>query len=266
MAPMRVAVVCGGQSSEHEVSLNTGRMILKNLDRRKYRPTLIVIDKNGKWQFGSIKKNIGDAIKKLKDFDFVFIAIHGAFGEDGRFQTLLEKIKTPYSGSGVASSAKAIDKAASNALYEMNGIRVPRYAVIKKGEAISMKLPLVIKPSDGGSSVGISVVKFEKDLQAGLRKAFRESGHIMVQEYIEGREFTCGILEDEHGKPFALPPTEIVPKTSSFFDYQAKYKAGGSLEITPPNLPKAKIQKIQQLALKAHRLLSCRGMSRSDFI
>jgi D-alanine-D-alanine ligase len=265
---LNIAVVCGGQSSEHEISLKTGQMILKNLNRRKYRPTLVIIDKTGKWRFGDAKAiEIGDAIKKLKRFDLVFIAIHGAFGEDGHFQALLEWIGIPYTGSGVLSSAMTMDKQISNTLYETNGLRVPRYTVIKKNSKdIGIKIPFVIKPVDGGSSVGISIVKSRRNLQSGLQKAFREGGRVMIQEYIRGRELTCGVLEDENGKPFALPPTEIIPKTSTFFDYRAKYKVGGSLEITPPRLPRRKIRELQQMALKAHRILGCQGMSRSDFI
>lgn len=265
--PLNVAIVCGGQSSEHEVSLKTGQMILKNLDRRKHQPTLVIIDKTGKWKFGDAKAvEIGDAIKKLKSFDLVFIAIHGNFGEDGRFQSLLEWIGVPYTGSGVLSSAMAMDKQISNTLYETNGLRVPRHTVIQKNQSVKIRIPFVIKPAAGGSSVGISIIKSKTGLRVGLRKAFRENERVMIQEYIKGREFTCGVLEDKNGKPFALPPTEIIPKTSVFFDYRAKYKIGGSLEITPPQLHEHKIRDIQKIALKAHQILGCRGMSRSDFI
>ncbi len=265
--PIRIATICGGQSSEHEVSLRTGLMILKNLDRRKYRPAFVVIEKDGRWNFGDGKVvDISGAIKHIKRFDLVFIAIHGAFGEDGRFQALLEWIGIPYTGSGVLSSAMAMDKEVSNVLYEENELRVPRYAVVKKGQKIKLKFPFVIKPASGGSSVGVSIVKTGKDLRAGLKKTFHEDSRAMIQEYIRGREFTCGVLENKRGKPFALPPTEIIPKTSSFFDYGAKYKVGGSSEITPPQLPKRKIRELQQMALQAHQILGCRGMSRSDFI
>lgn len=264
---LNIAVVCGGESSEYEVSLNTGRMVLANLDRRKYRPMLVTIQKNGRWRFGNEKAiAIGDAIKKLKHFSLVFVAIHGTFGEDGRLQALLEWVGVPYTGSDVLSSAMAMDKQISNVLYAASGLRVPHYAVIEKDEVTDIKIPFVIKPVSGGSSVGISIVKSRKDLWPSLRKAFREGQRVMIQEYIRGREFTCGVLESEDGKPFALPPTEIIPKTSSFFDYRAKYRVGGSLEITPPRLPKEKIWELQRLALAAHRILGCRGMSRSDFM
>lgn len=266
--PLHVAVVCGGRTSEHEVSRKTGWMVLENLDRQKYRPVMVTIGKNGKWRFGNAEPvKIDEAVAQLSKFDFVFIAMHGAFGEDGRFQALLEWIGVPYSGSGVLSSAMAMDKEISNKLYEERGLLVPRYAVVGKGDKhFNVRIPLVVKPADGGSSVGISIVKLKRDLPAALRKAFKESACVMLQEYIKGREFTCGVLEDSYGKPFVLPPTEIIPKISSFFDYRAKYFVGGSLEVTPPKLPRRKIAELQRMALTAHRALACQGMSRSDFI
>jgi D-alanine-D-alanine ligase len=254
---LKIAIVCGGPSSEHEVSLKTGRMVLKNLDRKKYDPSLVVLGKT---------IDILEVIKRLEKFNFVFIAIHGAFGEDGRLQALLESAGVPYSGSGVLSSAMAMDKSVSNALYEAAGLQVPRYSTVDNNHENNIRLPVVIKPTEGGSSVGVSIIKSKGDLRAALKKAFKESGRVMIQKYIRGREFTCGVLENKNGNPFALPPTEIIPKTSSFFDYHAKYKIGGSLEITPPRLPKAKIKTLQQMALSAHILLGCSGMSRSDFM
>jgi D-alanine-D-alanine ligase len=264
---LEIAVVCGGPSSEHEVSLNTANMVLKNLDRKKYRPSIVVIRKDGLWAFNAGKvASIGEALQKLKTFDFIFIAMHGAFGEDGRFQAILEWIGVPYSGSGVLSSAMAMNKQVSNVLYETSRMNVPRYVVINKNAEKNLSLPVVIKPAEGGSSVGVSIVKSKKDLRTGLAKAFRESDRVMIQQYIKGREFTCGVLEGKNGKPFALPPTEIIPKSSSFFDYRAKYRVGGSLEITPAQLPKAQAKELQHMAVQAHVLLGCRGMSRSDFM
>jgi D-alanine-D-alanine ligase len=270
---LRVMVLCGGPSSEHEVSLRTAQMVMKNLDKKKYDPVLVVIGKRGRWKFGGSNKSfdMGGAIKKLTAlrFDFVFIAMHGAFGEDGRAQALLEWIGMPYSGTGVLGSAMAMDKNTSNILYSANGLRVSPYIVLNKHSKsvpIGLHLPVVVKPVNGGSSVGVSIVKAKSGLETAVKAAFREDERVMVQEYVKEREFTCGVLEDKKGKPFALPPTEIIPKNSFFFDYRAKYKVGGSEEITPARLPKEKIKKLQALALAAHQVLNCRGMSRSDFI
>ncbi|HEX4103943.1 MAG TPA: D-alanine--D-alanine ligase [Candidatus Paceibacterota bacterium] len=270
---LKILVLAGGPSSEHEVSLRTAQMVLKNLDPQKYRASLAVIKKDKKWHFhpGGKPMHIGDAMKRLNPsrFDFVFIAMHGPFGEDGRMQAILEWAGLPYAGSGVVSSAMAMDKGVSNILYKTNGLRVPRYVVLRRGanvKGLKIALPVVVKPVNGGSSVGVSIVKAKKELGKALNVAFKEGDRVMLQGYIKGRELTCGVLEDEEGTPFALPPTEIIPKTSSFFDYRAKYKVGGSLEITPARLAEPKLKELQQLALKAHTTLGCRGMSRSDFI
>jgi D-alanine-D-alanine ligase len=255
---MRMMVLCGGPSSEHEISLKTAKTAFDNLDRKKYAPEIGIIGKNGMWSVGKGRPvAVSHALKKVKNFDFVFIAMHGAFGEDGRIQALLEWAGVPYSGSGVASSAMAMDKNISNILYSAHGMLVPEYAVVDS-HSFKISMPFVVKPINGGSSVGVSIIRRRKDLKISSR--------VMVQEYVKGREFTCGVIEGPDGKPFALPPTEIIPRKASFFDYGAKYETGGSAEITPPKLPMKQIKELQALALTAHRILGCSGMSRSDFI
>ncbi len=268
---LKMLVIGGGLSSEHEVSLATSRMIVKNLDAAKYDAHLVIIGKNGTWKFGKEKSvDIGTAIQKIsrEKFDFVFVALHGIFGEDGRIQSLLEWLGLPYSGAGVMSSALAMDKEMSNVIYSAIGLRVPPYVIIEKRMAriSGVSLPVVVKPVNGGSSVGVSIVKTKKEIATALKKAFGESRRVMVQKYIKGKEVTCGVIEDEAGNPFALPPTEIVPQSALFFDYHAKYATGGSLEITPARISAKQIGEIQKLAVQAYIALGCRGMSRSDFI
>ncbi|MEK7519037.1 MAG: ATP-grasp domain-containing protein, partial [Patescibacteria group bacterium] len=123
----------------------------------------------------------------------------------------------------------------------------------------------VVKPVRGGSSIGISIVHSKKQLQGAMRRAFREDDEIILQQFVTGRELTCSVLE-QHGKPFVLTPTEIIPKHADFFDYKAKYQAGGSREITPPHLSNNWIKKVQSAALTAHKIFQCRGLSRTDFI
>ena len=268
--PLKLAVLCGGPSSEHEVSLNTAKMILKNLDRKKYTPTLVTIQKDGKWKFGSAKPiAIGDALSKLGSFDFAFIAMHGVFGEDGRMQALLEWVGVPYSGSGVLSSGMAMDKGISNDIFKTIGMKVPRYKVLNRNwpsDKYQFEIPAVVKPIDGGSSVGVFIAHSENDFQKAVRKVLAKNERVMVQQFIKGREFTCGVLEGSNGIAFALPPTEIIPRSSKFFDYKAKYNVGGSLEVTPAKLSPAMTKAMQAMALKAHHALNCRGMSRSDFL
>ena len=237
-------------------------MVFGNLDRTKYIPEICIIDKWGMWKIGNQSAiDITEALKKIKKFDFVFIAMHGAFGEDGRLQALLEWIDMPYSGSGVASSAMAMDKNVANILYAAHGLRVPKYGIFDKDsmrQALKFPLPFVAKPINGGSSVGVSIIKKRND--------FKIRGRVMAQEYIKGREFSCGVIEDTKGNPFALPPIEIIPKSSFFSDYKAKYEIGASSDVTPPHLPKRQMKELQNLALAAHRILGCSGVSRSDFM
>jgi len=281
---IRVAVVRGGPSSEYEVSLKTGAMIFQYLNRKKYTPKLITISKSGKWPI---------TFRKLKqNFDIVFNAMHGEYGEDGTVQTLLDKHKIPYTGSGVAASRDGMDKIASMKLFKRAGLAVPQTRVVRTSAALesaarSFGFPVVVKPKGAGSSVGVSIVKRLSALARAFQKAVRR-GSVIVQQFIAGREVTCGVLEIEGGPAalpgsrnstmlrakdtqsnfhyLALPPTEIVPKGSSFFDYRAKYAKGGSDEITPARISKAETQKVQHAALLAHRAIRASGYSRSDFI
>lgn len=256
----------GGPSAEYDVSLNTGKMILANLDKKKYTAKGIRIGKNGKWPV---------KISKLKnDFDVALIAMHGEYGEDGTIQKLLEKIRLPYTGSGSRASSLGMDKAVSTRIFEKAGIKAPRFSILKirkgnlmpSGKAQTLfDLPVVVKPSDRGSSAGTAIVKKIQELLPAIKEAAKFSENVMVQQFIEGREFTCGVLEVK-GKPIALPPTEIVPKLRGFFDYYSKYTSGASREITPPRIPTSEIKKIQSLTLKAHKAIGAKGISRSDFM
>lgn len=268
---LKVLVIGGGLSSEHEVSLKTSRMVAENLDVQEYDVKSVIIQKDRKWKFGKGKPlELGAAITKIgrANFDFVFIALHGAFGEDGRIQALLEWIDLPYVGSGVLASALAMDKQMTNIIYSTVGLRVPPSVVLNgpSAKVPSISFPVVVKPVDGGSSVGVSIVKKKEELALALKTAFKESRRVMLQKYIKGKELTCGVIESAPGEAFALLPTEIVPRVATFFDYHEKYAMQGSLEITPARIPEAQIREVQKLALSAHGALGCRGMSRSDFI
>lgn len=262
---IRVAVLMGGPSSEHEVSLKSGIMVLKHLNQNKFLVLPIKIGRDGSWPL---------TISELKrQVDIVFIALHGFYGEDGQVQGLLDTFKIPYTGSGALASARAMDKEETSAILKNHGYRVPDYYIVNKKErpAIhwknpkSITLPVVIKPTNSGSSVGVNIVRKEKDFSEAIMDAFKYGDSLLVQKYIPGIEMTAGVLEI-NGHALALPPTEIVPKQGDFFNYQSKYDAGGSLEITPPNRPKELIKKVQRQALSVHRLLGCSGMSRTDMI
>jgi D-alanine-D-alanine ligase len=224
----------------------------------------VKIDKNGNWPI---------TLETLKEkIDVAFIAMHGEYGEDGQIQSLLETFGIPYTGSDPIASALAINKQKSSVLFANGGLNIPRSLALKKEDphiefaAIkNFSLPIVIKPANGGSSIGVSVTKRKADLKYAIQKALQHSDEVVAQQYIKGREVTCGVLEINQ-IPIALLPTEIIPNNSSFFDYYSKYNTSGSTEVTPPDLPKETIRKIQSIALEAHKALGCSGMSRTDMI
>lgn len=254
----KIAVLVGGPSAEHEISLRTGRMILKNLDRKKYAAKVIKISANGRWPT--------PLTKLKKDFDVAFIAMHGEYGEDGTVQRILKRRQIPFTGSGIRASQLGMDKMKSLTLFKKAGLIVPASEMLRLGTRYNPRhYPVVIKPNDRGSSVGISIVERFQDFPAAIDLALKYSPQVIIQEYIKGREFTCGVIEmDGRLKPFL--PTEIVPLHGRFFDYEAKYTSGATKEITPPRLSASEIKALQNIALKTHRAIGARGFSRTDMI
>lgn len=264
-------VLMGGPSSEHEVSLATAKNVIAALDPQKYQIFPLRIPKTKNWS-EAIRKGIRQIRPQV-----AFIAMHGTYGEDGRIQSLLELAGIPYTGSGVLASALGMDKPRASLAFREAGLLVPDFEVIdirdlKNHKLISkivkrLSLPLVVKPSNHGSSVGISIVKKKQYLTAAAKEAFKYFNKVILQKFIKGREMTCGVLEDKRGKIISLPPTEIIPKIGAFYDYQSKYAEDGSEHITPPrNLSKKTAKKIREASVLAHNVIGCSGMSRSDFI
>jgi D-alanine-D-alanine ligase len=266
-----IAVLMGGPSTEHEVSLASGKNVCDNLDREKYNVLPVKISKKGSWCFGTSTRRYslfkGLVELQRKKVDVAFIALHGSFGEDGQLQSLLEVAGIHYTGSNSTTSGLAMDKQLSGLLFRSIGLRVPSFTTLRKGQKSKKTiLPVVIKPRFGGSSVGITIVRNPRAFLKGLRNAWRHEPGVIIQQYITGVEVTCGIVESLDGKPQALPPTLIRSVKTSFFDYKAKYTPCMSEEITPAPLSKPLLKKIQAQALLAHVTLGCRGFSRSDFI
>lgn len=254
----KIAILVGGPSAEHDISLRTGRMILKNLDRQKYAAKIIKISKNGQWPISPIKlKN---------NFDIAFIAMHGEYGEDGTVQRILKRCRIPFTGSGIRASQLGMDKMKSLTLFKKAGLNIPNSEILRLGARYNPRhYPIVIKPNDRGSSVGISIIEKFQDLPAAIDLALKYSPQVMMQEYIKGREFTCGVIEtDGQLNPFL--PTEIVPLHGRFFDYEAKYTSGATQELTPPRLSSSEIKTLQNIALKTHLAIGARGFSRTDMI
>lgn len=275
---IKVAVISGGISSERSVSIKSAKQVYDNLPKDKYIPTLINIAKDGRWLYSNKKLvNIYDSkwgYKKseLKKFDVAFIALHGKFGEDGKIQALLEIVGLPYTGSGVLASALAMDKVKTNDLVSSMGIAVPKRLVLEKSFK-DVKLlknvlsyPCFVKPNQSGSSLGISRVDSLKDLAKALKFAFKEDDIVLIEELIDGREITCGVLgNSSKGKVMILSPAEIVPK-NTFFDFEAKYDEEKAEELCPAPINKKLIKKIQKLSEQIHLLIGCDGLTRSDFI
>lgn len=251
----RVAVLLGGISNEREISLKSGRQIISHLDPKKYR----VKAYDPKNQLMRLIKDI-----KAGKIDVVFNALHGKGGEDGTVQGLLDWLGVPYTGSGVLASALAMDKAKTKLLYREHGIPTPPSLVIERFDKLQIRRTLgsniVIKPNADGSSVGVSVNPPQSRWKKLVEARIKSEGSCMVEVFRAGRELTVGILGTE-----ALPVVEIRPK-NMFFDFEAKYTPGMSIELCPAPIPSSITKKAQELGLRAHNALGCRGYSRTDMI
>lgn len=293
----------GGPSAEHEISLNTGSVVLEALDRGKYELQPVVIDREGRWlslnpETSPLRLSYNDLLcldanagnvtvssgppawrNRPAPVDVAFIAMHGPFGEDGSVQGLLEVLDIPYTGSGVLASALAMDKRRAKQVLAANGLQVPKDIVITESSFVhdpvrieevtqsEIGFPCVVKPNAQGSSVGTSICSTAGDLTGCLRSAFEVEANAMIEEYVAGIELTCGVLEAvETGQPEPLPVIEIVPNGYDFFDFEAKYTPGATDEICPARIPDALRDRAQQAAVIAHQSLGCRGFSRTDFI
>lgn len=272
---LKIGVLMGGLSSEHDVSLATGQNVIDNLDRSKYEPVAIKISKDKKW---FLNGRLTNEAKAFRSCDIVFNALHGTFGEDGRVQALMEYHGARYTGSGICGSALAMDKLRSREIFKLSGLQVPKTLKIRRGDNYQAllnvfvgkvtNLPVVVKPCSNGSSVGVHIVHDQNQLEKAIKTVFRLDGKVLIEEFIEGKEVTCGVLENfDNRSVAALPVTEIVPKKGhAFFNYTAKYKDGHSDEITPARLDEETANKIQEIAVKAHQILGCKAYSRTDMI
>lgn len=282
---LKVAVLMGGQSAERSVSLATGTQVLNALDSEKY--AVYAIDTATglarlPTQASPLLATGGASVTALTELpqleksgrpDVVFIALHGPGGEDGSVQGFLETLGIPYTGSGVLASALAMDKARYKLLCTAASIPTPAGIVIKKnetsrirkaGEEVAHQLgfPVVIKPCRQGSSYGTRLVKSAEEVTEALKDTFRYDDTALIEEALKGTEITVAVLGNGD-ESFALPPVEIVPK-NEFFDFEDKYSADGAEEICPARLSEADTEEAKNLAMECHRLLGCRGMSRTD--
>lgn len=310
--PRRVALLCGGPSAEFVVSLTSARCVAHALDRRRYQVRVFCVLEDGSW---ICPEEVWDAetypsrIEKLFDLlDFpeycptgyftirpaaegirrlaawgpniALPVMHGAYGEDGRVQGLLDCLGIPYVGSGVAASALAMDKRRTVSFLGAHGIRVPRHILLRSatprqhreeqlaGAGGLLGWPVVAKPVNCGSSLAMCLAQDPEQLYRGIMRAFEVSDEVMLEQFVKGTEVSCGVLDlaESYGGRQICPPTEIRPRGGSFFDFDAKYRPGGAEEITPAQLPDTLIARIQAIAEKAHDQLGCLGLSRTDMI
>lgn len=298
---LRVGILFGGKSAEHEVSLQSAKNVFEAIDRSRFDVSLIAIDKSGRWLFPSqskfllhaddpktiaLNKSEGENVTLVPEssgaltrlnhpgeggsVDVVFPILHGPFGEDGTVQGLLKLAGVPFVGASVLGSAVGMDKDVMKRLLRDAGIPVADFLVFTSGDTIDYEtvknklgLPLFIKPANLGSSIGVSKVRNETEFRAALETAFEYDTKILIEEYIEGRELECALLGNEH--PSASCIGEIIPQ-KEFYSYEAKYldEAGALLEV-PAKISSDLTEKIQALAIQTFQVLGCEGLARVDF-
>ena len=273
-----VAVLRGGPSREYNISLKSGAAVLEALDRERYEPRDVFIDRAGVWHVHGAPLSPD---KALRNVDVAFNALHGEYGEDGRIQRELDLLGTPYTGAGSIASALSFNKQRTKDMVAALGIKVPHGAVLSRPADVSpdilerealtlfrsFPMPAMVKPIVGGSSIGMTFANDFSSLFAGLENAFEMSPRALVEEFIRGREATVGVIDDFRGESlYALLPAEIVPHQShSFFDYEAKYD-GSTLELCPGRFTESEKQELMDAARRAHQALELSHYSRSDFI
>jgi D-alanine-D-alanine ligase len=297
---IRVGILFGGKSAEHEVSLQSAKNVLDAIDKDKYEVVLIGIDKSGKWLLPNrsqflLNSNDPNLIKlnkageqsvalvpqssgeltNLSDqssrsaIDVVFPILHGPFGEDGAVQGLLKLAGIPFVGAGVLGSAIGMDKDVMKRLLRDAGIPIAKFLVFKQEDWIDFEkviaeigLPFFVKPANLGSSVGISKVKTKEDFDTAIGQAFEYDTKLLIEEFVDGRELECAVLGNQN--PVASGVGEIIP-THEFYSYEAKYidEHGAALEV-PAKIPETVSERVRSLAIKTFKVLSCEGLARVD--
>jgi len=294
----RLAVVFGGMSPEHEVSVTSARSVMREADAGRFEVVPFGISKRGRWltpdetRSRLVRVEAGetrglgddeergllaspDVLAALRDIDVAFPIVHGTFGEDGTLQGFLELAGVPYVGSGVAASAVGMDKELMRAVFAQAGLPQAAYVVLRDAaieaptaeclRSIEREIgyPCFVKPANGGSSVGVSKARSREDLGAALLEAGRHDRKVLVEAALEGREIECAVLGNE--RPEASPLGEITPRTAEFYTYEAKYLDDSTDLTVPARLDAATAAEVQALALRAYRAIDCAGLARVDF-
>ncbi len=291
----RVVVMMGGPSEEHEVSLASGRQVALALQALGHEVAALVVGRDGAWSRLPVEAlpalaprvrepshlavdrgQMAAGVPLLAGVDAVFLAFHGKFGEDGGIQALLRTLGVPYTGSGPLASGLAMHKSKAKELYQFYGLQVPRSVTVHRpawrahpGAAVEqllkvVGLPLVVKPNQGGSSIGAAPVAEAADLPQALEAAFRQDALVLAEERLQGTELTCAVLEEPDGQLTTLPVVEIQSRHGGFFDFDEKYRGADAVEIVPARVSDQVAAACQEVAKTAHRALLCEGFSRTD--
>jgi D-alanine-D-alanine ligase len=269
---LKVAILAGGRSSEHEISLASARSVLESLDPEQFEVVTVAIGRDGRWELGSGDGSVAETLPvpaanapaTLGAVDVVLPLLHGPFGEDGTVQGLLELAGVPYVGAGVAASALCMDKDLFKKVLRDSDIPVARHVALRDGEETRnpFGFPCFVKPARLGSSVGITKAHDEAELEDAVRLAFRHDDKVLVEEFVDGVEVEVGVLGNR--EPIASIPGQIVPLGHEWYDYASKYDEGGMDLVIPPDLADAVIEQVQRVAVEAFRVTECEGMARAD--
>jgi D-alanine-D-alanine ligase len=269
---LKIAILAGGRSSEHDISLASARSVLESLDPADFDVVTVAIGRDGRWELGSGDGSVAESLPvpaanapaTLGAVDVVLPILHGPFGEDGTVQGLLELAGVPYVGAGVAASALCMDKDLFKKVLRDSGLAVARHIALRAGDAVEnpFGFPCFVKPARLGSSVGITKAHDEAELLAAVDLAFRHDDKVLVEEFLNGIEVEVGVLGNL--EPIASVPGQIVPLGHEWYDYASKYDEGGMELVIPPDLPDDVLEGAQRAAVEAFRVTECEGMARVD--
>jgi D-alanine-D-alanine ligase len=272
MARLKVAILAGGRSSEHDISLASARSVLESLDPESYDVVTVAIGRDGRWELGSGDGSVAETLPvpaanapaTLGAVDVVLPILHGPFGEDGTVQGLLELAGVPYVGAGVAASALCMDKDLFKKVLRDSGLPVAKHVALREGDAPENPFgyPCFVKPARLGSSVGISKAHDEAELHDAVALAFRHDDKVLVEEFLDGIEVEVGVLGNR--EPIASIPGQIVPLGHEWYDFESKYDEGGMDLLIPPQLPEHVQEDGQRTAVESFRVTECEGMARVD--
>ena len=275
---LRIAVLMGGRSSEHAISVASARSVVGGLDPEHYEVRSIEISQDGRWRLPQARREelgpedaplpvpVKGAIEPFREVDVVFPVLHGPFGEDGTVQGLLELAGVAYVGSGVTASALCMDKDLFKSVMRDKGVPVTRSVTVRpwsrNGVESPFGFPVVVKPARLGSSVGISIARSPEELEPAVALAFEHDEKVLLEEYVRGVEVECSVLGNE--QPIASIPGEIVPLKADWYDFASKYDEDGMELVIPPRIPEAAIARVQEVSVAAFLASDCEGMARVD--